>query len=659
MEDGADVRRFLAEDVLGPHGYDVLTAADGAEGLTLARDLAPDLIIADYLMPHLDGLSMLAALRTEELDVPFILITAEGSEALAVQALQLRVSDYLVKPFEPEELLESVQHVLSEHWTRQITANIPDRLLQTNRQLEQRLRELDTLVQIGKQVTGMLDLQLVLNRVVEAAVALAHAEEGTLLLVDQPSGELYLYASSGGEVSLSSLFRLPVSDSLAGQVVRTCQPLVIAGDELQKIKTHYFFRSLVYVPLLLKNRAIGVLGVTNRQSWVQFEPHTLQLLSVLADFAAIAIENARLYAATEKERDTLNTVLRDTEDAIIVADPRTNILFCNPAACRTFNVDGDTCRGHPVASVIAHREVVELFEKEARTARSRHSEIVLGEGQRTLNAQLTMVKGVGRVVVMQDITHLKELDRIKSDFVTTVSHDLRSPLTGILGYVELLRRSGPLNEPQQKFVEHIVFSVESITTLITDLLELGQIEAGFDGDREPIGLCPIVQHAVESQRHAWESKRQTLRVDLSDHLPRVLGNRLRLRQMLTNLLENAVKYTPEAGRIRVSLEAEGDFLVLRVADTGIGIPPKDLPYIFDKFYRSDEAIDHFTGTGLGLSIVKGIVERHHGRVWVESQVGRGSLFTVMLPACGPDAAGDEPESPNLITLDVHTTVHNS
>jgi PAS domain S-box-containing protein len=659
VEDAAKVRRFLAEDVLGPHGYDVLTAADGAEGLTLARDLAPDLIIADYLMPHLDGLSMLAALRTEELDVPFILITAEGSEALAVQALRLRVSDYLVKPFEPEELLESVQHVLSEHWTRQITANIPDRLLQTNRQLEQRLRELDTLVQIGKQVTGMLDLQPVLNRVVEAAVALAHAEEGTLLLVDQPSGELYLYASSGGEVSLSGLFRLPVSDSLAGQVVRTRQPLVIAGDELQKIKTHYFFRSLVYVPLLLKNRAIGVLGVTNRQSWVQFESHTLQLLSVLADFAAIAIENARLYAATEKERDTLNTVLRDTEDAIIVADPRTNILFCNPAACRTFNVDGDTCRGRPVASVIAHREVVELFEKEARTARSRHTEIVLGEGQRTLNAQLTIVKGVGRVVVMQDITHLKELDRIKSDFVTTVSHDLRSPLTGILGYVELLRRSGPLNEPQQKFVEHIVFSVESITTLITDLLELGQIEAGFDGDREPTGLRPIVQHAVESQRLAWESKRQTLRVDLADNLPPVLGNPLRLRQMLTNLLENAVKYTPEEGRIRISLETEGDFLVLRVADTGIGIPPKDLPYIFDKFYRSDEAIDHYTGTGLGLSIVKGIVERHHGRIWVESQVGRGSLFTVMLPACGPDAAGDKPGSPHLMTLDVHTTVQNS
>jgi PAS domain S-box-containing protein len=659
VEDAAHVRRFLAEDVLCAHGYDVLTAADGAEGLTLARDLAPDLIIADYLMPHLDGLSMLAALRTEELDMPFILITAEGSEALAVQALRLRVSDYLVKPFEPEELLESVQHVLSEHWTRQITANIPDRLLQTNRQLEQRLRELDTLVQIGKRVTGMLDLQPVLNRVVEAAVALAHAEEGTLLLVDQPSGELYLYASSGREDSPSGLFRLPVSDSLAGQVVRTRQPLVIAGDELQKIKTHYFFRSLVYVPLLLKNRAIGVLGVTNRQSWVQFEPHTLQLLSVLADFAAIAIENARLYAATDKERDTLNTVLRDTEDAIIVADPRTNILFCNPAACRTFNVDGDTCRGRPVASVIAHREVVELFEKEARTARSRHTEIVLGEGQRTLNAQLTIVKGVGRVVVMQDITHLKELDRIKSDFVTTVSHDLRSPLTGILGYVELLRRSGPLNKPQQEFVEHIVFSVESITTLITDLLELGQIEAGFDGDREPTSLRPIVQHAVESQRHAWEAKRQTLRVDLADNLPPVLGNPLRLRQMLTNLLENAVKYTPEGGRIRISLETEDDFLVLRVADTGIGIPPQDLPYIFDKFYRSDEAIDHYTGTGLGLSIVKGIVEQHHGRIWVESQVGRGSLFSVMLPACGPDTAGNEPESPRLMTLDVHTIVQNS
>jgi signal transduction histidine kinase len=122
-----------------------------------------------------------------------------------------------------------------------------------------------------------------------------------------------------------------------------------------------------------------------------------------------------------------------------------------------------------------------------------------------------------------------------------------------------------------------------------------------------------------------------------DNLPLVMGNPLRLRQLMNNLVENAIKYTPEKGQVRVLLWADNSFLVLRVSDTGIGIPPKDQPFIFDKFYRTDEAIDNYPGTGLGLSIVKGIVEAHNGRIWVESQAGTGTTFTVMLPSYDPDA----------------------
>jgi two-component system phosphate regulon sensor histidine kinase PhoR len=636
VEDSDEARHFLAETVLGGAGYDVLTAVDGDEGFVLARDLLPDLIIADHQMPRRSGLDMLDALHKEGITPPFILITAEGSEELAVRALRLSVSDYLIKPFDYDDLLEAVARVLEEHWTRKITERVPIQLYEANRQLEDRLRHLDTLVEISKRVTGQLDLQEVLTCVVEAAVTLTHAEEGTLLLVDQPSGELYLYASTGvGQVDHT--LRLPVSDSLAGQVIQTQRPLVITGEDLRKIKTHYFFRDLAYVPLVVKDQAIGVLGVTNRESEsTSFEPHTLTFLGLLADFAAIAIENARLYEASESERETLNTVLRDTEDPIIVTDQNNRVLFCNPAACRAFSVKYPNSRGRPLAEVIPHQEVTELFSKDANTGRSRRREITLAEGERILNAQLSIVKGVGRVAVMQDITHLKELDRIKSDFVTTVSHDLRSPLTAILGYIELIRRSGPLNKVQQQFVERITTSVKSIAVLIEELLELGKIEAGFDQEREPTFLQPIVQQVVDGLRPQWESKQQQVQVRLPDNLPLVLGNPLRLRQLMNNLVENAIKYTPEEGQIRVTLRADNSFLVVRVSDTGIGIPPKDQPFIFDKFYRTDEAIDHYPGTGLGLSIVKGIVEAHNGRIWVESQVGSGSTFTVMLPSYNPD-----------------------
>jgi two-component system, OmpR family, phosphate regulon sensor histidine kinase PhoR len=630
-----DLRRVVAEDVLQPAGYDVLTAASGDEGLVLARDLLPDLIIAGSVPPDRDGLALLEALRAEALDLPYILVPAEGSEALAVRALRLGASDYLPPPLQPDDLRAAVQRVLRQHWTHQIEQQAPGQLLTANRKLEHRLRELDTLVRTGQRVTSSLDLQAVLDEVVRAAVQVAQAEEGNLLLVDAETGDLYLYASTDAQ---DKSFSVPVADSVIGQVVRSGEPLVLAGDDLHKIKTHYLARDLAYIPLALHGDVIGVLGVTNYETSGGFEGYTVQLLSVLAGFAAIAVDNARLYAATEDERDTLNAILRDTEDAIIVVDIYDRVMLCNPAACRVLNVTAEACIGQRIDTVVSHEQVCALFGKDARRARSRSSEIILDEdeGERVLNAQLTVIENVGKVAVMQDITYLKELDRVKSDFVTTVSHDLRSPLTAILGYVELLSRSGPLNDSQQQFVDRIIFSVQSITGLISDLLELGKIEAGFDQGREAVSLSLVGRYAVEGLRHQWETKQQHVAIDLPEDIPPVLGNPLRLRQMANNLVENAIKYTPEGGDVAVSLEAEDEFVILRVRDTGIGIPPEDQPYIFDKFYRSDQAIDEFTGTGLGLSIVKGIVEQHKGRIWVDSQGNQGTTFVVMLPAHTPE-----------------------
>jgi two-component system NtrC family sensor kinase len=634
VESAHELRQHLANRVLRPAGYEVVAAQDGAEGFTLARQLEPDAIVSGDDLPRVTGLSMLEALHSAGIHIPFILMTSASSEALAIRALRMGVNDYLVRPFADEELLHALQRTQRRFHARLMAADMPEQLLQINRRLEQRLGELDTLVSLGKRVTGQLERQQVLNQVVTAAVEITGADSGALLLVDHALDELYQVASTGEGHEAGDNLRLRVADSLAGQVVQTRLPLIVANDDLQDLQRSSASRpvgAVAYVPLVLKDRVIGALGVTARQEPHPFEQHIVQLLSVLADFAAIAIENARHYAATERARDTLSTILLDTEDAIIVVDDEGYILFCNAAACGTFDLDAARCYGQPLAEVLDHREVVELFSKEARSGRSRRSEIALADG-RSLHAQLTIIRGVGRVVVMQDITHLKDLNRIKSDFVATVSHDLRTPLTAILGYVELVRRSGPLTEPQRQFLERIVFSVQSITSLISELLELGKIEAGFDQDHEPVSLVTVIRQAIETYRPVWEGKRQTVQVRLPDGLPPVLGNPPRLRQVAGNLLDNAIKYTPAGGQIRVVLEAEGDFQILRVADSGIGIAQKALPYIFDKFYRADEAIESFSGTGLGLFIAKSVVEHHNGRIWVESQVGKGSTFTVMLPS---------------------------
>ena len=223
--------------------------------------------------------------------------------------------------------------------------------------------------------------------------------------------------------------------------------------------------------------------------------------------------------------------------------------------------------------------------------------------------------------------------------MTTVSHDLRSPLTAILGYVDLIQRAGSVNEAQADFIRRVRTSVQIINDLITDLLDLGRIEAGFDSQKEIVALNRLLRMVAESLRPNVETKHLTFELLLPDEPLNVWGNLMRLRQMFGNLVENAIKYTPLNGLVRVMALAEGEQIIVMITDTGIGIPPADQPYIFDKFYRAASVRAEYVGTGLGLSIVKSIVESHGGRIWLDSKVGQGSTFTVVMPKHQEDLEG--------------------
>ncbi len=285
--------------------------------------------------------------------------------------------------------------------------------------------------------------------------------------------------------------------------------------------------------------------------------------------------------------------------------------------------------GKPIRDIIQHPDILEIFGDEKHQLPSQR-EIILDDG-RVFNAQITPIQKIGLAVTMQDITHLKELDRIKSEFVSTVSHDLRSPLTAILGYVELIDRVGPVNDTQREFIHRVQASVSNITSLINDLLDLGRIEAGFDALKEIVPIGPIIRFAVDSLRARYDEKDQQVLLEISDNLPTVLGNPVRLRQMVGNLVSNAIIYTQIGGKIIVRAKAQDDQFIFQVIDNGPGIPPGEQPYIFDKFYRASNVSSETPGTGLGLAIVKSIVENHMGRIWVESTLGQGAIFTVVLP----------------------------
>jgi signal transduction histidine kinase/DNA-binding response OmpR family regulator len=645
VDDSTDSIEYTVGYILKPNGYVVSTARDGLDGLNKARNERPDLILLDLNLPKMDGIEVLEALRQDHLQIPVILMTFHGSETLAATAFRLGIRDYILKPFQAEEMVDAIERALTEVRLRRERDELMAKLVKANQALEQRVRELNTLFSIGKSMTALLDLEKLLARLVEAAVYLTNAEEGSLLLVDEQSDELYMMAAQGFDEHMARSFRIRVEDSLAGAVIQRGEPIVLAGEEARRIKTAYLVKSLIYVPLKIRNRVIGVLGVDNRQSHQPFTRHDVRLLSVLAGYAAIVLENAHLFSEVESERTKLVTLLAGTEEPILVTAGREDrIVLANAAARRAFDLGAAVVESHSLAELIDNKELVDFVTNAPESGAAQKAEIPLRDG-RILYATLTPIPNVGRAVIMQDITHLKELDQMKSDFVSTVSHDLRSPLASILGYAHLLRSMGPLNEAQDLFVERIARGVTQVTELIDDLLDIGRIEAGLDMEMAPCNMATMAQTIVEEFRDMAGQRNQQLFYQGPDRAAPVLGNELRLRQVLSNLICNAIKYSPENAEIRLRVTQKDATVLLSFEDNGIGIPAGDLPYIFDKFYRveCDETAD-IQGTGLGLSICKSVVEQHGGQIWAESIHGQGSTFYVALPAIKQPDTSSAPSS---------------
>jgi signal transduction histidine kinase/DNA-binding response OmpR family regulator len=322
VDDREDSLKFLREYVLEPNGYRMIEARNGADALEITLNQKVDLIISDLVMPRMGGLELLESLREKGLDTPAILMTFHGSEGTAVRAFRLGARDYIIKPFAIEEMLGAIDRALSESRLRQERDQLTQTVLKVNQQLENRVQELRFLYGVGRSVTSLQNLEQVLNRIVEASVYLTGAEEGSIMLVDQASGELYLRAARGMGEKNAKTSRLKIQDSIAGQVVRTGRPVMIGGmnqDDSFKVTTGYFVKALLNVPLKVTDRIIGVLAVNNKTNARAFSERHLNLLLALADYASIAIENARLYARLSSNVDQAEQSSRELERAVKIS----------------------------------------------------------------------------------------------------------------------------------------------------------------------------------------------------------------------------------------------------------------------------------------------------------------------------------------------------
>jgi two-component system phosphate regulon sensor histidine kinase PhoR len=497
---------------------------------------------------------------------------------------------------------------------------------------------LKLLNRISDELNKDLDPDKMLRRVLDLTVSYLNATTGSILLFDKQNRvSAFILQQTVSDDRASRIVGTVLTDGFAGWMLKNGEGGIIYDTREDKRwvvykDQPYDVNSAIGAPLRRRQRIIGVLTLVHDEP-NKFKEDELLLLNAIAGQAAIALENARLFRETEQERKKLSAIISSTQDAVLVTDKHNNVLLLNPAAQEMMGLGGHLWDGHVLAELTTNQDLLQVVSPDSPAVR----EVPLPDG-RTMWASITDIPEIGRVTVLRDITAFKALDKMKRDFVAAFTHDLRTPLATVKGYVELVRMDGPLTEHQKEDLEGVTRAANLMKALIEDLLQLSKLERLEQLVREEINLGEAVESSVSSMKPLAKSKKIEMTLEPAPDNLVIEGNQVLLSRALGNLLDNAIKYTPVGGKVSVQLNQKEEQALVSVIDNGPGIRAKDLPRVFEKFYRArPELDDDVPGTGLGLAIVKSIAEHHYGRVWVESEPDTGSAFTLALPLLGNGA----------------------
>ena len=601
-------------------GYSYLTASNGVEVLEKARLEMPDLILLDVNMPQKDGFTALQELRAdpEISHIPVIILTAARPNPNDIQwGLSLGADDYVTKPFDKRELFARIRTKL--------------RVKEVEDVIRRRNRELGVLPEIGKELSARLDINELTDVVLRRTVETLGALMGHILLLN-PKGPIHKKYYVSEPDSANRDIRFPPLNDLVDQIKDTHQGLIIDNTQTdprwQRVTGNPAL-SVIIVPMFGRLDLIGLLILTHEQK-DYFKLDHLLLLQAIASQASIAVENAQLYERMAQEQSRLAAVLQGAADAIMMFDTDGCLSLLNPTAEKLFT-DYKTQLGLPLARNCGYDRLITSIEEVLASGQSRTEEIVWPD-QRVFSASFTHVVHGGCVVLLHDVSHFKTLERVKDEFIATASHDLKNPITVISGFSQLLPAAGSLNPQQQEFAQRISFAAENMRELVENMLDLVKIDAGIKFECQTVDMNNLVVEIAQEFEPQANAKDQALLVKTLQNGAPVHANPLQLKQALRNLVGNAIKYTPNDGIVNLTVDSQECTVLVHIEDNGYGIPADDLPHIFDRFYRvRDGALKDIQGNGLGLAIVKSIVEAHNGWINVESELSRGSCFTISLP----------------------------
>jgi two-component system phosphate regulon sensor histidine kinase PhoR len=547
-------------------------------------------------------------------------------------------------------------------------------LEQASRRMEDRLKEAESR---AAGPTTPTEVEETLKKMVYRIASMLQAEKCVFMLYDEEMGELQATKPAIGLTDEEiKVFRVPATAGISGEVFREQKPIILydAVNDPRTVKESVALLKIsngVCAPLIVEKRdqdtnevtdrkVIGVVHVFNQRLGRAFDQEDVRILTQFARQQAAVIAAAQMYRAFVKEKEELEHVIESVYAGIIMVHNGGRLMQINPSARTMVGLDQSEKLTGDYREIITDGSVQSVLTRSLDEAAELQEEIGLPdphsddpESERIYQVQTAMVKGedqssIGVVAIFNDITEIRSIERMKTAFVSTVSHELRTPLTSIKGFVSTLLQDTEGFYDKDTIREfHTIIDQECdrLTRLISDLLNVSRIEAGraLDLNPQPVNLPDLIDKVVAAQKSY--TNRHEFKVDLDPKLPLIVADMDKVDQILTNLTNNAVKYSPNGGTITVTGKPLDGMVQLMVVDQGMGIPKEHLNKVFDRFHRIDNRDTRKVGgTGIGLYLVKHLVEAHGGKIWVESEVGKGSKFIFELPKCPPQFQDEAAEA---------------
>lgn len=524
--------------------------------------------------------------------------------------------------------------------------------------LEEELSAAATMAEVPKVVVTQPELRQTLSRLIKKVAMIVQAEKVMLMLYNAEMGELgVLQPALGVNEEQAAQLSMRPDRGITGLVFASNKPMVyndaLSDPRTDKEKVSLLrVRNGICVPLAIQQRdeeerviderVIGVMHTFNKRYEQDFNEDDVRLLEMLADQAAAVISNAQLYIELTEKTQELEETFESIHSGVIVVSPRGALRLINPAACRMLALPESGHVGKPLADVITESSIVELFQETFKGNQETMREVSLEGGRRIYQAETSMMGDENGdthsvVAIFNDITEIRQVERMKTAFVSTVSHELRTPLTSIKGFIATLidDTDGIYDdETRMEFYQIIDTECDRLTRLITDLLNVSRIESGrgIDVILADVNLGDIAAQVAKSQQTYTD--RHKVFSSIPADFPIITADADKITQILDNLVGNAVKYSPSGGEVEIAAEDEGSTIRLDVSDQGLGIPTHHRDKIFQRFHMVDDDTNHraVKGTGIGLYLVKHLALAHGGDVWLSrSEVGEGSTFSVRLP----------------------------